>query len=184
MLNSYQDIDGLGLEGQWNAFSLDLDGFDDAELHISLESNSGSEGLFIDNVLFSQGASPLATLAANGYVSFSDNVELATTEAAITFDAAPCEGAYDIVYTATDSCGNMTTVNQRLVLVDDVAPGLVLTEPADTVLFADADCSADYIDAVLLITVAQTLPPLIKLVRLVGMMNTGLSRVTTWSCST
>ena len=144
----YQDIDGLGLEGQWNAFSLDLDGFDDAELHISLESNSGSEGLFIDNVLFSQGASPLATLAANGYVSFSDNVELATTEAAITFDAAPCEGAYDIVYTATDSCGNMTTVNQRLVLVDDVAPGLVLTEPADTVLFADADCSADYIDGV------------------------------------
>ena len=54
----YQDIDGLGLEGQWNAFSLDLDGFDDAELHISLESNSGSEGLFIDNVLFSPRCQP------------------------------------------------------------------------------------------------------------------------------
>jgi len=144
----YQDIDGLGLEGQWNLASLDLDGYDSAELHISLESNSGSEGLFIDNVLFSQGSSPLAVLEANGYVSFSDNVELATTEAAITYDAAPCEGAYDIAYTATDSCGNLTTVNQRIVLIDTVAPGLTVTEPADTVLFADADCNADYIDGV------------------------------------
>jgi len=144
----YQDIDGLGIEGQWNIASLDLDGYDTAELHISLQSNSGSEGLFLDNILFAQGSSPLATLEANGYVSFSDNVELATTEAAITYDAAPCEGAYDIVYTATDSCGNMTTSNQRIVLIDTVAPGLTVTEPADTVLFADADCSADYIDGV------------------------------------
>jgi hypothetical protein len=143
-----QDIDNLGIEGQWITYTLDLDGYDSAELHVSLSSNSGSETLYIDNISFSQGNSPLAALMANGYVSFSDNVELATTGAAITFDAAPCEGAYDIVYTATDSCGNSTTSNQRLVLIDTVAPGLFLTEPADTVLFADANCNADFIDGV------------------------------------
>ena len=47
-----QDIDNLGIEGQWNVASLDLDGYSDAQLHISLESNSGSEGLFIDNIAF------------------------------------------------------------------------------------------------------------------------------------
>ncbi|MCH1575412.1 MAG: lamin tail domain-containing protein, partial [Flavobacteriales bacterium] len=143
-----QDIDNLGIEDQWITYTLDLDGYDSAELHVSLASNSGSETLYIDNISFSQGSSPLATLLTNGYVSFSDNVELATTGASITFDAAPCEGAYDVVYTATDSCGNLTTSNQRIVLIDTVAPGLAVTEPADTVLFADADCNADFISGV------------------------------------
>ena len=144
----YQDIDGLGIEGQWNLATLDLDGFDDAELHISLESNSGSEGLFIDNILFSAGNSPLAALEANGYVSFSDNVELASTEASITLDGTPCEGAYDIVYTATDSCGNVTTTMQRIVLEDTEAPMLTVETPEAVTLSADADCFADYVDGV------------------------------------
>jgi hypothetical protein len=105
----YQDIDNLGIEGQWNIASLDLDGYDTAELHISLESNSGSEGLFIDNVLFAQGTSPLATLQANGYVSFSDNVELATTAAAITYDAAPSGRIQNKIRRA--GCHNRTTTN-------------------------------------------------------------------------
>ena len=116
--------------------------------HISLESNSGSEGLFIDNIAFSAGNSPLAALEANGYVSFSDNVELASTEAAITLDGTPCEGAYDIVYTATDSCGNVTTAMQRIVLEDTEAPMLTVETPDPVTLSADADCFADYVDGV------------------------------------
>ena len=119
-----QDIDNLGIEGQWNVATLDLDGYDDAELHISLESNSGSESLFIDNIAFSAGSSPLAALEENGYVSFSDNVELASTEAAITLDGNTCDGAYDIVYTATDSCGNTTTMAQHIDLEDTVNPAI------------------------------------------------------------
>ncbi len=109
-----QDIDNLGIEDQWITYTLDLDGYDSAELHVSLASNSGSETLYIDNISFSQGNSPMAALLANGYVSFSDNVELAYDGGGDHFDAAPCEGAYDIVYTATDSCGNMTESTSAL----------------------------------------------------------------------
>lgn len=143
-----QDIDNLGIEDQWITYTLDLDGYDSAELHVSLASNSGSETLYIDNISFSQGNSPMAALMANGYVSFSDNVELATTGASITLDGSPCEGAYDIVYSATDSCGNASSMSQRIELVDTVDPVLLVAEPADTVIYADADCFADYIDGV------------------------------------
>ena len=143
-----QDIDNLGIEDQWITYTLDLDGYDSAELHVSLASNSGSETLYIDNISFSQGNSPMAALLANGYVSFSDNVELATTGASITLDGSPCEGAYDIVYSATDSCGNASSMSQRIELVDTVDPVLLVAEPADTVIYADADCYADYIDGV------------------------------------
>ena len=50
-----QDIDNLGIEDQWITYTLDLDGYDSAELHVSLASNSGSETLYIDNISFSQG---------------------------------------------------------------------------------------------------------------------------------
>ncbi|MBL6645177.1 MAG: HYR domain-containing protein [Flavobacteriales bacterium] len=137
-----QDIDNLGIEGQWNMASLDLDGYDSAELHISLQSNSGSESLFIDNVAFSAGNSPLAALEANGYVSFSDNVELASTEAAITLDGNTCDGAYDIVYTATDSCGNTTTMAQHIDLEDAVNPA-ISDMPANITQTNDAgNCAA------------------------------------------
>ena len=144
----YEDIDGLGIEGMWNTATLDLDGFDDVTLHVSLESNSGSEGLFIDNIAFTTGNSPLAALESAGYVSFSDNVELASTEAAITLDGTPCEGAYDIVYTATDSCGNSATATQRIVLEDTENPVLTVEQPDNVMMAAGADCNADYIGGV------------------------------------
>ena len=143
-----QDIDNLGIEGQWITYTLDLDGYDSVELHVSLASNSGSETLYIDNISFSQGNSPLAALMANGYVAFSDNVELASTDASITLDGSPCEGAYDIVYSATDSCGNASSMSQRIELLDTVNPVLTVIEPADTTIYADADCFADFIDGV------------------------------------
>ena len=143
-----QDIDNLGIEDQWITYTLDLDGYDSAELHVSLASNSGSETLYIDNISFSQGNSPLAALMANGYVAFNDNVELASTAASITLDGTTCEGAYDIVYSATDSCGNASSMSQRIELVDTVDPVLTVIEPADTVIYADANCFADYIDGV------------------------------------
>ena len=91
----------------------------------------------------------LEVLIANGYVSFADNCEIASMEAAITLDGTPCEGAYDVVYTATDSCGNPAlSVSQRILLVDTVIPVLTVAVPQDTTLYADANCMADYVTGV------------------------------------
>jgi len=51
-------------------------------------------------------------------------------------------GAYLRTYTATDDCGNTSTSEQIVTLIDDTAP--VITVPADYTTTADAlDCSAD-----------------------------------------
>ncbi|MCP4799278.1 MAG: hypothetical protein GY893_04950, partial [bacterium] len=51
-------------------------------------------------------------------------------------------GAYLRTYTATDDCGNISTSEQVVTLVDETAP--VITAPADYSTNADADdCSAD-----------------------------------------
>ncbi|MBK13050.1 MAG: hypothetical protein CL849_05905, partial [Crocinitomicaceae bacterium] len=93
-------------------------------------------------------ATSLEVLMASGYVSFADNCELASMEAAITLDGEPCEGAYDIVYTATDGCGNTTTASQRIVLEDTVSPVLSVDQPQPVTMSAGADCTPDYIDGV------------------------------------
>ncbi|RPG81691.1 MAG: T9SS C-terminal target domain-containing protein [Crocinitomicaceae bacterium TMED114] len=91
----------------------------------------------------------LEVLMSNGYVSFADNCELASMEATITLDGTPCEGAYDVVYTATDSCGNPAlSVSQRIMLIDTVIPVLTVAVPQDTTLYADADCMSDYVTGV------------------------------------
>ena len=52
-------------------------------------------------------------------------------------------GSYIRTYTAMDDCGNTSTFVQTITLVDDEAPMLTLTCPADANLTADAGCGVD-----------------------------------------
>jgi len=50
------DIDDLGIEGAWFNLIQELDGYSEATLQISLDSNAGTEELYIDNIIFSSNA--------------------------------------------------------------------------------------------------------------------------------
>jgi MYXO-CTERM domain-containing protein len=64
------DIDDLGIEGGWISTDLNLTGYADVTLHVELDSNSGSEALYLDNIVFKTGAVPtpgsLALLGLGG----------------------------------------------------------------------------------------------------------------------
>ena len=51
-----QDIDDMGIEGVWFTLLQDLSGYSEATLRVSLDSNSGFEAIFMDNVVFSTNA--------------------------------------------------------------------------------------------------------------------------------
>ncbi len=51
-----QDIDDMGIENVWLNLLQDLTGYTEATLRVSLDSNSGSEAIFLDNVVFSSNA--------------------------------------------------------------------------------------------------------------------------------
>jgi hypothetical protein len=65
---SGQDIDDLGIEGSWMTYSADLSGYSTATLMFELDSNSGSEAIYIDYVRFSEIPAPggLTLLALAG----------------------------------------------------------------------------------------------------------------------
>ncbi|MBL4591999.1 MAG: hypothetical protein JKY96_08575 [Phycisphaerales bacterium] len=65
------DIDDLLIEDSWLALSLDLSAYTNATLHVELESNSGSEAIYIDNVVFSGIPTPgtAALLGLGGLVA-------------------------------------------------------------------------------------------------------------------
>ncbi|MDP6600930.1 MAG: hypothetical protein QGH76_01395 [Phycisphaerales bacterium] len=52
------DIDDSGLEGVWTTIEFDLSGLDGSSLVIGLDSNSGTEAIYIDNIVFSSGGIP------------------------------------------------------------------------------------------------------------------------------
>ena len=49
------DIDDLGVEGEWITAVVDLTGYVDITLHVELDSNSGSEALYLDNIVYKTG---------------------------------------------------------------------------------------------------------------------------------
>lgn len=57
------DIDDLAIEGAWMSMDFDLSGYTSVQLNIELESNSGSESIYLDNVAF-YGAIPTPGSAA------------------------------------------------------------------------------------------------------------------------
>lgn len=54
--SSGQDIDDMGIEGAWMNLLQDLTGYTTATLRVSLDSNAGSEAIFMDNIVFSTNA--------------------------------------------------------------------------------------------------------------------------------
>lgn len=65
------DVNDLMIEGSWMNLSLDLSGYTEATLVVELESNSGNEGVYLDNIVFN-GTIPtpgsVALLAMGGLV--------------------------------------------------------------------------------------------------------------------
>ncbi len=65
------DVDDLAIEGSWLNLSLDLSAYTEATLVVELESNSGSESIYLDNIVFN-GTIPtpgsVALLAMGGLV--------------------------------------------------------------------------------------------------------------------
>lgn len=60
------DINDLGIEGGWISTDLNLTGYVDVTLHVELESNSGSEALYLDNIVFKTGVPAPGALALLG----------------------------------------------------------------------------------------------------------------------
>jgi hypothetical protein len=60
------DIDDLGIEGAWTTGFVDLTGFVNVTLMVELESNSGSESLYLDNIVFKTGIPAPGALAFLG----------------------------------------------------------------------------------------------------------------------
>jgi len=63
------DIDDLNIEGAWDTLEVDLSGYTTAVLKIQLDSNSSSEALYVDNVIFSdQPISSIRQIAGEGII--------------------------------------------------------------------------------------------------------------------
>ena len=69
-----QDIDDLGIEGAWMNLLQDLSGYTVATLRFSLDANSGSEAVFIDNLVFSSNA--IVDTDGDGIPDTQDNCDL------------------------------------------------------------------------------------------------------------
>ncbi len=123
-----QDIDDLGIEGMWMTLDADLSGYSIAVLKISLDSNSGSENLYADNIKFVGQNSPLPTTVqfeeSNGTASEGDGsytinltisnfstTEQTTCEVALTTGDAADLGNYTTQsVTFTAGSGDMQSV--------------------------------------------------------------------------
>ena len=68
------DIDDLGIEGVWFTLLQELTGYTEATLHVSFDVNSGSEAIFMDNVIFS--SNEIADSDADGVPDAQDNCYL------------------------------------------------------------------------------------------------------------
>ena len=69
-------------------------------------------------------------------------------DASITIDSSTeqsgaCPATYLRVYKAIDDCGNYSTIEQVVNVIDTVAPELTITCPSDTTLYLNATCDAD-----------------------------------------
>lgn len=60
------DIDDLGIEDSWIMATVNLTGFVDVTLHVELDSNSGSESLYLDEIVFKTGVPTPGSLALLG----------------------------------------------------------------------------------------------------------------------
>ena len=61
-----RQVDDLGIEDGWRTSVLNLTGFANVTLMVELESNSGSESLYLDNIVFKTGIPTPGSLALIG----------------------------------------------------------------------------------------------------------------------
>ncbi len=64
------DIDDLGIEGTWMTYTVDLAGYSTASAVFTLDSNSGSEEMYIDNLRLVPAPTTLALFGLGGLVAF------------------------------------------------------------------------------------------------------------------
>jgi hypothetical protein len=69
-----QDIDDMGIEGAWFNLLQDLTGYTEATLQVSFDSNSGSEAVYLDNLIFSTNA--IQDTDGDGVPDSQDNCDL------------------------------------------------------------------------------------------------------------
>jgi hypothetical protein len=60
------DLESPDVSGQWLSLSLDLTGYTSAVLRFELDSNSGSEAIFVDNIVFVPAPGAMALLGLAG----------------------------------------------------------------------------------------------------------------------
>ena len=79
-----QDINDLGIEGAWFNLLQDLSGYTEATLRVSLDSNAGTEAIFMDSVIFSSNA--IEDIDGDGIPDSQDNCDLYNP------DQSDCDG--------------------------------------------------------------------------------------------
>ena len=70
-----------------------------------------------------------------------DNCSEVAYSIEVEFFSGGCPGTYERIWTATDACGNASSVSQYVVLFDPHAPEIAC--PADTTLYVDAACESN-----------------------------------------
>ncbi len=96
-----QDIDDLGIEGEWFPLLRGLNGYTEATLRVSLEANAASEAIYIDNIVFGFGSIPDAD--GDGIPDATDNCDLPNA------DQLDCNGngvgdVCDLAYGTSSDC--------------------------------------------------------------------------------
>lgn len=102
-----QDIDDLGIEGQWLILNADLSGKNTAKLHVGLQSNSANEAIYIDNIIFNDGViniPPTASAGNDFTVRVNDEATLDGSE------SSDADGSI-VSYAWTQLSGTNVTIN-------------------------------------------------------------------------
>ena len=85
----------------------------------------------------------IAVLVEAGFVSATDDcgeVDLSVQCFSMSGGCVEPNGTYTLQYTATDACGNMSSAEQILTLLDEEAPEVALVCPEDVTIALDAEC--------------------------------------------
>ena len=97
------DIDDLNIEGAWKTLTQDLTGYTTATLKVEMDCNSGSEALYIDNIMF------------------VDNVNTQVQFASETATVNEGDGTYDLIVSISNPDANNATTADVVLISGDPA---------------------------------------------------------------
>ena len=78
-------------------------------------------------------------MQALGLIAISDNCDLQHAEVVCETTSGTCYDGYILTYTATDHCGNVSTFEQVVNIVDETPPAIAITCPNDTTVSLTCD---------------------------------------------